>query len=48
MSVLQKMNLNKIKVLFQKFNLLEGVTKDGDFVMNKEDTFNSLLSNLDS
>lgn len=32
--VFQKLDLNRIKDLFLKFELLEGITKDGQFLIN--------------
>ena len=36
--VFQKLDLNRIKDLLLRFNLLEGMTKDGHFFINKEET----------
>ena len=46
--VFQKLDLNRIKDLLIKFNLLEGITKEGHFFVNKEETLKSMLSNIDS
>lgn len=37
--VFQKMDPNRVRDLFQKFNLLEGINKDGQFLINKAETF---------
>ena len=45
--VFQKLDLNRIKDLFMRFNLLEGVSRDGVFQINKDLTLKTMLADLD-
>ena len=45
--VFQKLDLNRIKDLLMRFNLLEGITKEGVFQINKDQTLKAMLSDLD-